>query len=63
MLTQKNLLEMNYFVFWLTKGWPEYRSGLWIRIQRLCGSRSVLGIRIRIQGQENEEISVERCTF
>jgi hypothetical protein len=26
-----------------------------------CGSGSVLGIRI--QGQENEEISVEKCTF
>jgi hypothetical protein len=25
----------------------------WIRIQRLCGSGSVFGIRIRIQGQEN----------
>jgi hypothetical protein len=25
----------------------------WIRIQWLCGSGSVLGIRIRIQGQEN----------
>jgi hypothetical protein len=25
----------------------------WIRIQRLCGSGSVLGIRIRIQGEEN----------
>jgi hypothetical protein len=38
---------------------------LWIRIriQWLCesGSGSVLGIRI--QGQENEEISVEKCTF
>jgi hypothetical protein len=35
----------------------------WILIQRLCGSgsRSVLGIRI--QGQENEEFSVEKCTF
>jgi hypothetical protein len=32
----------------------------WIRIQWLCGSGSVLGIRIRIQGQENE-ISVEKC--
>jgi hypothetical protein len=32
--------------------WPE-KSGLWIRIQRLCGSGSVLGIRIRLQGQEN----------
>jgi hypothetical protein len=30
----------------------------WIRIQRFCGSGSVLGIRI--QGQE---ISVEKCTF
>jgi hypothetical protein len=35
----------------------------WIRIQRLCGSGSVLGTRIRIQGQEKEEISVEKCTF
>jgi hypothetical protein len=35
----------------------------WIRIQRLCGSGSVLGIRIRIQGQENEEISVEKMHF
>jgi hypothetical protein len=35
----------------------------WIRIQRLCGSGSVLGIRIRIQGQEKEEISVEKWTF
>jgi hypothetical protein len=26
-----------------------------------CGSGSVLGTRI--QGQENEEISVEKCTF
>jgi hypothetical protein len=25
----------------------------WIRIQRFCGSGSVLGIRIRIQGQDN----------
>jgi hypothetical protein len=25
------------------------KAGLWIRIQRLCGSRSILGIRI--QGQ------------
>jgi hypothetical protein len=25
----------------------------WIQIQLLCGSGSVLGIRIRIQGQEN----------
>jgi hypothetical protein len=25
----------------------------WIRIQRLSGSGSILGIRIRIQGQEN----------
>jgi hypothetical protein len=33
----------------------------WIRIQRLCGSGSVLGIRI--QGQENEEISKEKCTL
>jgi hypothetical protein len=40
-------------------------AGLWIRIriQWLCGSGSVLGIRIRIQGQENEDISVEKCTF
>jgi hypothetical protein len=35
----------------------------WIRIQGLCGSGSVLGIRILIQGQENEEISVEKCTL
>jgi hypothetical protein len=34
-----------------------------IRIQRLCGSGSVLGIRIRIQGQEKEEISVGKSTF
>jgi hypothetical protein len=33
----------------------------WIRIQRLCVSGSVLGIQI--QGQENEEISVGKCTF
>jgi hypothetical protein len=33
----------------------------WIRIQRLCGSGSVLGIRI--QGQENYEISVEKTLF
>jgi hypothetical protein len=36
---------------------------LWIRIgiQRLCGSVSVLGIRIR--GQQNYEISVEKMHF
>jgi hypothetical protein len=33
----------------------------WIRIQRLCGSGSVLGIRI--QGQENKEISVQKMHF
>jgi hypothetical protein len=56
----------------ITKKFPyKLKSGLWIRIrvvdpnpdwiriQWLCGSGSVLGIRIRIQGQENEEISVD----
>jgi hypothetical protein len=33
----------------------------WIQIQRLCGSGSVLGIRI--QGLENKEISVEKKHF
>jgi hypothetical protein len=33
----------------------------WIRIKRLCGSGSVLGIRI--QRQENKEISVEKMHF
>jgi hypothetical protein len=28
-----------------------------------CGSGTVLGIWIWIQGQENEEISVDKCTF
>jgi hypothetical protein len=41
---------------------------LWIRIRienpdPFWESGSVLGIRIRIQGKENEEISVEKCTL
>jgi hypothetical protein len=48
--TQQILFEINVSLI---------KPGLWIRIQLLCGS--VLGVRI--QGQENEEISLEKCTF
>jgi hypothetical protein len=34
-----------------------------LHVKRNVRAAAVLGIRIRIQGQENEEISVEKCTF
>jgi hypothetical protein len=37
-----------------------YLPGLWAGLDP---DSETLWIRIRIQGQENEEISVEKCTF
>jgi hypothetical protein len=57
----------SFILFTISKTSITLKPGLWIRIRigsgfrDLCGSGSVLGIRI--QGQENKEISVEKCTF
>jgi hypothetical protein len=45
--------NLDFMILSCWDGTPWSTLGLWIRIQWLCGSGSVLGIRIRIQRQEN----------